>query len=111
MRGEAAVLSVDDAVHVRHRRRGDRAQAVREGRAFAALLALHDVRSADLDRGLELFSTHGSLHVRDAIHAAVAQRLELDVIVSTDTDFDGVAGLWRLDPRDGAGLEALVETG
>lgn len=108
LRGEAAVLCIDEVVHVRHRRRGDRAQAVREGQAFAALVALHDVRRSDLDRGLELFAAQPSLEVRDAIHAAVAERLGLDVILTTDAGFDDLPGLRRVDPRDEGRMRELT---
>ena len=35
---------------------------------------------------------------RGVIHAAVTQRLEVDRIISADTDFDRLEGLDRLDP-------------
>lgn len=98
--GEGAVLVIDELTHVRHRRRGDRAEAAAEARAAGAILVLHEVTAADLDRALGLFAGHASLNMRDAVHAAVAQRVGLDTIVTTDSDFEGVAGLRRVDPRD-----------
>lgn len=108
LRGETAVLAIDEVVHVRHRRSGNRAQAVKEGRAFAAALAVHDVTGADLERALDLFAKHGSLNMRDAIHAAVATRAGLSMLIATDSDFDDVPGLRRIDPRERAAIEEAL---
>ena len=37
---------------------------------------------------------------RDLVHAAVMRRLDADRIVSTDTDFDRLPDMVRLDPAD-----------
>jgi uncharacterized protein len=108
MVGETSVLTVEEVVHVRHRRLGDRAQAAREGRDITAMVLLHDVTTADLDAALASFASHGALDARDAVHAAVGSRLGLGVIVSTDADFDGTPGLRRIDPRDRGAVEAFA---
>lgn len=62
-------------MHVRHRRSGDRARAVADGRAAASVLrALHPVSEADLEAALHIFLSHEALHARDAVHVAVARR-------------------------------------
>lgn len=108
IRGESSVLAVDELVHVRHRRSGDRDLAVREGRAAASLLTLHDVSLSDLEEAFELFGAHGSLDVHDAIHAAVAIRVGSSALISTDHDFDGLPAVSRIDPLDRPALEALA---
>lgn len=105
--GETSVLTVEEVVHVRHRRLGDRGQAAREGRDITAMVSPHDVTIADLDVALTTFAAHGALNARDAVHVAVASRLGLDIVVSTDADFDGAPGLRRVDPLDRAAVEAL----
>lgn len=109
LRGEAAALMVEEVVHVRHRRRGDRARAVEDGRAAASLLrALHPVSEPELEAALEIFAGHGTLHARDAVHVAVARRHGLEVLLSTDRGFDVVDGLRRIDPVDGGALAQLA---
>jgi len=106
--GEGAVLVIDEFTHVRFRRRGHRAEAAAEAEAAAAILVLHEVTPADLEHALDLFAGHPSLDMRDALHAAVARRVGLESIVTTDTDFDGVAGLRRVDPRDTTAVAKLA---
>lgn len=106
--GESAVLVIDEVTHVRFRRLRDRTEAAREARDVAAVLLLHEVSPADIDRALDLFEGHDSLDMRDALHAAVAQRAGLDTVVTTDSDFDGIAGLLRVDPRDAEALAKLA---
>lgn len=106
--GQSSVLTVEEVVHVRHRRLGDRERAAREGRDIGSMVELHEVGRSDLDRALELFADCPSLDPRDAVHAAVAERIGAAAVLSTDADFDSVPGIKRIDPRDVGGLEALV---
>lgn len=106
--GEASSLMVEEVVHVRHRRNGDRALAVRDGRAAAALLTLHPVEEQVLEGALEAFAVHERLEVRDAVHITTARRHGLTIILSTDRGFDGIADVRRVDPADHAAVEALV---
>lgn len=105
--GQSSVLTVEEVVHVRHRRLGDRGRAVREGRDIGSMVALHDVGRPDLDRALELFAECPSLDPRDAVHAAVAERIGAAAVLSTDAVFDPVPGVRRIDPRDAGALEEL----
>lgn len=109
LRGEGASLMVEEVMHVRHRRSGDRAQAARDGRAAASVLAaLHPVGEPELDAAVEIFLAHETLHARDAVHVAVARRHGLAVLLSTDRGFDAVEGLRRIDPADRAAVEELA---
>ena len=99
LRGEASVELVQEFLHVRARRSGDRAEAVREAEAVASLCTLHDLTELDLHLALSLFARTGSIEARDAIHAATALNRGIDAILSTDEDFDSVAGLERISPE------------
>lgn len=107
--GEAATLMVEEIVHVRHRRTGDRARSVADGRAVASAVAtLHPVGERELNSAMELFGAHGTLQARDAIHLAVARRHGLTTILSTDRGFDGIEGIRRVDPADLAAVDDLA---
>ncbi len=48
----------------------------------------------------ELADQHSTVSARDLVHAAVMQRLGAVRIISSDTDFDRIPGVVRLDPAD-----------
>jgi uncharacterized protein len=100
--GEASVEAVQEFLHQRVRRTGDRAGAVRLARHVAGLCPLHDVTVGDLRTALELFGQHERLHVRDALHAATALNRGIPLIVSPDPGFDGLAHLRRVEPAEAA---------
>jgi hypothetical protein len=54
----------------------------------------------ELSRSMELVATSEALGGRDAVHAATALVHGLQTIVSPDTAFDGIDGLYRLAPTD-----------
>lgn len=105
---QSSVLTVEEVVHVRNRRLGDRGRAAREGQDVASMVALAEVGRADLDRALELFAAHPALDPRDAVHAAIAVRTGAPAIVSTDADFDEVRDVRRIDPRDAQAVAELA---
>lgn len=98
--GEASADLVQEFLHQRLRQTGDRTLAVAAARRVPALCRLHDVRADDVGLALLLFETHERLTARDATFAAVALNRGVDAILSADRDFDGVAGLERIDPLD-----------
>ena len=102
---EAPVDLVQEILHHRTRRLGDRRQAAADARAAAALCRLHAVEPQDADNAAELFATFSRLSARDAVFAAVAIRHDLEAILSADGDFDGLSDLRRLDP---ANLETVT---
>ena len=69
-------------------------------RGFAEVMhgVIEPVLSEDVLLAAELADTHAGVSARDLIHAAVMQRLELERIISADTDFDRLEGVVRLDP-------------
>lgn len=107
--GEASTLMIEEVVHVRHRRSGDRALAVGDGRAAAALLVLHPVGEEEVEAALAAFTVHQHMEARDAIHLAIARRHGLTTILSTDRGFDEIDGLTRVDPADHPAVAALVK--
>lgn len=81
-----------------HRRRvGDVARAIRETRALLAASVVHPLDEKVLERGLDLMGA--GLRGRDAMIAATALLAGFTELVSADSDFDGVPGLQRVDPR------------
>lgn len=101
----ASVELVQEVVF--HRlRRADRDQAVAEARLVADSCRLHDFDAAVLRRALSLIA-EGRVGGRDAVHAATALEAGIGVIVSPDSDFDGIPGIVRIDPRNLA--DALVQ--
>ncbi len=93
----ASAELVQEVVFHRMRRAG-RAQAVAEARLVADACHLHDVDQAVIQRSLSLIA-EGGVGGRDAVHAATALVAGIGAIVSPDVDFDDIAGLTRIDPR------------
>lgn len=56
------------------------------------------VTKADLDRAFDLLKVHPDIRSRDAVHAAVMLNNGLTHILSTDTHFDHIAGITRVEP-------------
>jgi predicted nucleic acid-binding protein len=58
------------------------------------------ITAADMQNAVSLFQTYATQGVRsrDIIHAAIMQRHGLTQIISSDTHFDLIQGLTRLDP-------------
>lgn len=103
-RGEASVYAIQELVHQRTRRTGDRAKAIQTATDFASLCVLHDLTIADLTVALRLYGIAPRLDAGDALHAATALNRGIPTIVSPDPAFDDIAGLRRLDPAEAAGL-------
>ena len=100
--GEASVQAIQELLHQRARRTGNRQQAAEVAGAMAGLCPLHPITAEDLRTGLLLFREHSALSGRDALHAATALNRGISTIVSPDRDFDRIEGLTRLDPLDAA---------
>lgn len=100
LHGEASVELVQEFLHVRHRRTGNRASAASEARWVAALCTLLPVDLPDLTLAVSLFESVDGLGPRDAVRAATALNQGIDAFLTADTAFDGVPGLERIDPRD-----------
>lgn len=98
--GEASVELIQEYAHILRRRGLDGSSVREQSRDVAALCLLHDFGEDELRLALNLVATHPALRIRDAVHAATALRRGISIIVSPDRDFDGIAGLERLDPHE-----------
>jgi hypothetical protein len=105
---EAPVDLVQEILHHRARRLGDRNQAAAEATAAASLCRLHAVEPRDVETAAELFAGSQRLSARDAVFAAVAIRHDLQAILSADGDFDELHDLRRLDPADARTMSELT---
>ena len=76
----------------------DRGTAVAEARDVQEMVVLHRFDEGVLQTAISLVAT-STVRGRDAVHAATAIRAGFDAIVTTDSDFDGIPGLRRIDPR------------
>lgn len=109
LQGEASADLLQELIHQRFRRTGDRADAAAATRDVAKLVWLHQLEPADVQRGISLFETHPHLDARDAVFAAVALNRGIDAILATDRGFEGVEGLERIDPADERTLATLTD--
>lgn len=105
--GEASVELVQEFAHVRLRRTGDRADALRLAGEVAQLCRLHAFEPGDLPLTLTLLDRHEALGVRDAVFAATALNRSVPAILSPDRAFDGIRGLRRVDPTDARAVAKL----
>ena len=71
-------------------------------RSFAEVMhdRIEPVHERDIHLAARLADGHPGISARDLVHAAVMRRLGADRIVSTDTDFDRLPDMVRLDPAD-----------
>lgn len=105
--GELSVEILQEVVHVR-RRRGDHQAPERAREIVAWDLPVHRFEIDDLEVALRLLDHHPELPTRDAVHAATARNRGIELIVSTDADFDRVPGLERIDPTEHGLIERLA---
>ncbi len=59
---------------------------------------IEPVYAEDIDRAASLADGHQGISARDLLHAAVMLRLGSHQIISSDSDFDRLPGITRLDP-------------
>lgn len=97
-RGEVSALAVEEILHQRARRTGDRESALRVARNVMTLCPVHDLTTADVTLGLRLFGTSARLNARDVLHAATALNRGIPVVISPDKAFNDIPQLERLDP-------------
>jgi predicted nucleic acid-binding protein len=105
--GEASIELVHEFAYVRSRHVA-RAMAVNDARDIGATSRLHPVDRADIERALELWGVYRRLDMRDAIFAAQALNRDIDAILSTDSGFDDIPGLQRIDPADAEAVASLA---
>lgn len=69
LQGEASSDLLQELIHQRTRRTGDRPGAAKAVRNVAKLVWWHRVEPNDVQRGIDLFETHPGLGARDAVFA------------------------------------------
>lgn len=107
LQGEASADLLQELIHQRARRTGDRAAAASAARHVAKLAWWHPLEPGDVHRGIDLFKTHADLDARDAVFAGLALNRGIDAVLSTDRAFDQIAGLERIDPADEQAIGTL----
>lgn len=107
LQGEISVPVLQEVVHHR-RRRGDSDPAGRAREVAALCDAVHDLTLDDFHRAMTLLENRPGLPTLDAIHAGVALRRGIGVVLSADQDFDPIPGLRRVDPLDEAAVAQLT---
>lgn len=80
---------------------------------FAELMhdRIEPVYDQDIRLAAEIADRHPTVSARDLVHTAVMQRLGSVRIISSDTDFDRIPGVVRLDPADVGDWSSSVVTG
>ena len=99
-RAYASVEMIQEVVHHRLRRSGDRIASAQQGRYASSLFTLLNFDREVLDLSLDLIERIPTVRGRDAVHAATALAYGIDTIISPDSAFDKIPGLSRLDPVD-----------
>jgi predicted nucleic acid-binding protein len=95
----ASAEMIQEFVFHRLRRTDDPAAAESQARDLKRLLRILPFNDAVLDTSLRLVGS-GQARGRDAVHAATALVAGISVIVSPDSDLDGITGLTRVPPPD-----------
>jgi predicted nucleic acid-binding protein len=97
--GDALITDAEVLQEILHRYAAlNRHEAI--GPAFELVLdvvdVVHPIELVDVQRARRLMGAARNLSARDAIHAAVMQRRDIDRILSFDKGFDGIVGITRL---------------
>jgi len=108
LQGEASVDLLQELMHQRARRTGNRLDAAKAARSVARLAWWHPVEPNDVQRGIGLFEAHDDIDAHDAVFAALAINRGIDAILATDRAFDGIAGIERIDPTDERAVASLI---
>jgi len=95
----ASVEMIQEVVFHRQRRAGDAAAATGVAEDLMEAVTLVDFDRPVLVESLRLVRS-GQARGRDAVHAATALVAGVPVIITPDSDFDGIPGLRRIDPTD-----------
>jgi predicted nucleic acid-binding protein len=82
-------------------RRGARTDALASVGMIRDLIGeILPVTAADVGEACGLLEKYPALDARDAVHAAVAKRAKIALLISVDKDFERIKGLHRVGPAD-----------
>ncbi|MCP8308576.1 MAG: type II toxin-antitoxin system VapC family toxin [archaeon] len=88
---------IDEVVtFVRKRKSASASIEVLDTIVYSPHLSFVKVEDRHFEAGLQLFRTYERLSLTDAVSVAVMRDLNIEVIYSFDSDFDGVPGIVRL---------------
>jgi predicted nucleic acid-binding protein len=99
--GLASTEMIQEFVHHRLRQTLDRTRCVSDARNLTELVRVVPFDHTVLTSALDLIERTG-IRGRDAVHVATALTQGVTHIISTDSDFDNIPGLTRLDPMNAA---------
>lgn len=104
-----SVESIQELLHVRIRKTGDRREALRLARSVSEAYRVIGVIESDLPLALELAARNPSIGARDAFILAGALNAGVANVISSDRGFAGVDEISWIDPVDAAALDALLQ--
>lgn len=110
LRGEIGALVLEE-VGTYLRRRSVPQVPARVAHLARFVDVVHPVERADVEHALVLASEHTTLSMSDALHAAIAHRRGIGVLLSADPDFDAITGIRRVDPLDDEAVARLLASG
>jgi len=88
---------LDEVVTFVRRRKGAAASIeILDAMVYSPHLRFVKVESRHFEAGLQLFRTYERLSFTDAVSVAVMRDLDIEVIYSFDSDFDGIPRIVRL---------------
>lgn len=96
----ASVEMVQELVHHRLRKTGNRHTATADGHNLSAACTLLNFDREVLELSLELIEKVPTIRGRDAVHAATAIAYGIERIATTDRAFDDIPGITRIDPTE-----------
>lgn len=99
--GEASTILIQEFAFVRLRRGDSRDNVFSVCQTVAqACTKVHSFTWNDMELALTILKDTDAIRPADAVHAATAINNGIQHILSTDTDFDRIDGIDRIDPID-----------
>ena len=102
--GRTSTAALEEVWHVEWRAQDETFGGL-TARAHVLMAPLLSVTDEIFARALALEAS--ALGTNDRLHVTTCLEHEIETIVSTNSDFDGLAGIRRVDPLDAKAMEAL----
>ncbi len=103
-----SVESILEIFHVRERKTGDRAEALKITRSISESYDLIGLGPGDLASAFDLAKRYPALGPRDGMILAAAINAGADAIITTDRGFTDIDEIKFVDPTDETTLRALL---
>jgi predicted nucleic acid-binding protein len=104
-----SVESIQELLHVRFRKTGDRHEALQLARSVSEAYRVIGVVESDLPLALELAARNPRIGARDAFILAGALNAGVTNVISSDRGFSGVDEISWIDPADATALNGLLQ--